>query len=103
MKSQIEHIDNPKGYPDNAKSFHPKLRGPVDVSTNHSLLIQNPIRECNTQPRELEVDPRTGMKNYIANGVFPCIASAYSAETFFRDGSLGYFEGSSEEDPRTLY
>ncbi|OBZ67753.1 hypothetical protein A0H81_12495 [Grifola frondosa] len=43
-----EHIDNPKGYPDNARSFHPKLRGPVD-------------------PRELEIDPRTGMKNYIAN------------------------------------
>ncbi|KAI8976618.1 heterokaryon incompatibility protein Het-C-domain-containing protein [Trametes punicea] len=43
-----EHIDNPKGYPDNARQYHPKLRPPVD-------------------PRELEVDPRTGMKNYIAN------------------------------------
>ncbi|TCD71957.1 hypothetical protein EIP91_000089 [Steccherinum ochraceum] len=43
-----EHIDNPKGYPDDAQKFHPKLRGPVD-------------------PRELEIDPRTGMKNYIAN------------------------------------
>ncbi|KAJ3487794.1 hypothetical protein NLI96_g3276 [Meripilus lineatus] len=43
-----EHIDNPKGYPDNARTFHPKLRGPVD-------------------PQELEIDPRTGMKNYIAN------------------------------------
>ncbi|KAI0760246.1 heterokaryon incompatibility protein Het-C-domain-containing protein [Fomes fomentarius] len=43
-----EHIDNPKGYPDNAQQYHPKLRPPVD-------------------PRELEIDPRTGMKNYIAN------------------------------------
>ncbi|CDO70379.1 hypothetical protein BN946_scf184999.g19 [Trametes cinnabarina] len=45
---QTEHIDNPKGYPDNARQYHPKLRPPVD-------------------PRELEIDPRTGMKNYIAN------------------------------------
>ncbi|PCH35251.1 Het-C-domain-containing protein [Wolfiporia cocos MD-104 SS10] len=43
-----EHIDNPKGYPDNAQPFDRRLRGPVD-------------------PRELEIDIRTGMKNYIAN------------------------------------
>lgn len=45
-----EHIDNPLGYADNldARKFDPRLRGPVD-------------------PRELEIDPRTGMKNYIAN------------------------------------
>ncbi|KAK7044758.1 heterokaryon incompatibility protein Het-C-domain-containing protein [Favolaschia claudopus] len=45
-----EHIDNPKGYGagEDPRQYHPKLRGPVD-------------------PRELEVDPRTGMKNYIAN------------------------------------
>ncbi|KAI0082745.1 Het-C-domain-containing protein [Panus rudis PR-1116 ss-1] len=43
-----EHIDNPKGYPDDARKYHPKLRGPVD-------------------PRELDIDPYTGMKNYIAN------------------------------------
>ncbi|KAH9936011.1 heterokaryon incompatibility protein HET-C [Amylocystis lapponica] len=43
-----EHIDNPKGYPDNAQSIHPQLRGPVD-------------------PRELEIDSQTGMKNYISN------------------------------------
>ena len=48
--TQTEHIDNPKGYGEgeDARRYHPKLRGPVD-------------------PRELEVDPRTGMKNYIAN------------------------------------
>ncbi|KAI0266532.1 Het-C-domain-containing protein [Gloeopeniophorella convolvens] len=45
-----EHIDNPKGYGDgeDARKYDPRLRGPVD-------------------PRELEVDRRTGMKNYIAN------------------------------------
>ncbi|KAF8800551.1 Het-C-domain-containing protein [Phlegmacium glaucopus] len=45
-----EHIDNPKGYADgeDARQYHPQLRGPVD-------------------PRELEIDHQTGMKNYIAN------------------------------------
>ncbi|KAH6851257.1 heterokaryon incompatibility Het-C [Chaetomium sp. MPI-CAGE-AT-0009] len=45
-----EHIDNPRGYADDkdAREFDPRLRGPVN-------------------PRELEIDPRTGMKNYIAN------------------------------------
>ncbi|KAF8637884.1 hypothetical protein AX17_002507 [Amanita inopinata Kibby_2008] len=46
----VEHIDNPKGYGDgeDARRYHPKLRGPVD-------------------PMELQIDQRTGMKNYIAN------------------------------------
>ncbi|TFK17376.1 Het-C-domain-containing protein [Coprinopsis marcescibilis] len=46
----VEHIDNPKGYAEkegDARRFHPKLRPPVD-------------------PRELEIDPNTGMKNYMA-------------------------------------
>ncbi|TFY67108.1 hypothetical protein EVJ58_g1851 [Rhodofomes roseus] len=43
-----EHIDNPKGYPDNARTFDSRLRGPVN-------------------PQELEIDRKTGMKNYIAN------------------------------------
>ncbi|RKU43342.1 hypothetical protein DL546_004797 [Coniochaeta pulveracea] len=45
-----EHIDNPLGYADgqDARKYDPRLRGPVD-------------------PRELEIDMRTGMKNYIAN------------------------------------
>ena len=40
-----EHIDNPKDYADNkdAREYDQRLRGPV-------------------QPRELEVDPNTGMK-----------------------------------------
>lgn len=45
-----EHIDNPLGYADglDARKFDPRLRGPVD-------------------PVETEIDPRTGMKNYISN------------------------------------
>ncbi|KAI0878546.1 heterokaryon incompatibility Het-C [Hypoxylon argillaceum] len=46
--SHVEHIDNPAGYVDNAKEIDERLRGPVD-------------------PRELEFDPTTGMKNYVAN------------------------------------
>ncbi|GAA5823128.1 hypothetical protein JCM3770_005260 [Rhodotorula araucariae] len=48
-----EHIDNPKGYAadqpgQDARRVDPRLRGPV-------------------QDIELQVDPKTGMKNYIAN------------------------------------
>ncbi|KAI9367388.1 heterokaryon incompatibility protein Het-C-domain-containing protein [Aspergillus egyptiacus] len=45
-----EHIDNPKDYADNedARLYDARLRGP--------------IRQI-----ELEIDPETGMKNYIAN------------------------------------
>jgi hypothetical protein len=45
-----EHIDNPRDYADNidARQYDPRLRPPV-------------------VPVELEIDPRTGMKNYIAN------------------------------------
>jgi len=45
-----EHIDNPKDYADNvdARKFDQRLRGPIERI-------------------ELEIDPETGMKNYIAN------------------------------------
>ncbi|KAK6075800.1 nima-interacting protein [Seiridium cupressi] len=46
--THVEHIDNPQGYQDNAQDIDKRLRGPV-------------------QPEELEFDPKTGMKNYIAN------------------------------------
>ncbi|KAF5024554.1 hypothetical protein F66182_3317 [Fusarium sp. NRRL 66182] len=46
--THVEHIDNPKGYPSNAKEIDERLRGPLN-------------------PQELEFDPETGMKNYIAN------------------------------------
>jgi hypothetical protein len=46
-----EHIDNPKDYADNidARQYHRALRGPVD------------------ERRELGIDERNGMKNYIAS------------------------------------
>ncbi|KJA23049.1 hypothetical protein HYPSUDRAFT_66529 [Hypholoma sublateritium FD-334 SS-4] len=61
-----EHIDNPKGYGEgeDARQYHPNLRGPVDVSI-HITLAYCDLRLL--QPRELEIDPQTGMKNYIAN------------------------------------
>lgn len=45
-----EHIDNPLGYADglDARTFDKRLRGPVEAV-------------------ETEIDPKTGMKNYIAN------------------------------------
>lgn len=43
-----EHIDNPLGYPEDAQKSDKRLRGPV-------------------RPIEVEIDPQTGMKNYIAN------------------------------------
>jgi hypothetical protein len=46
-----EHIDNPKDYADNidAREYHRALRGPVD------------------ERKELSIDERNGMKNYIAS------------------------------------
>lgn len=46
--THVEHIDNPRGYPPNAKEVDDRLRGPVSAE-------------------ELAIDPDTGMKNYIAN------------------------------------
>ncbi|KAI0815377.1 heterokaryon incompatibility protein Het-C-domain-containing protein [Irpex lacteus] len=46
----VEHIDNPKGYAEaegDARQYDRRLRPPVN-------------------PEELEIDPRTGMKNYMA-------------------------------------
>ncbi|KAI9039254.1 Het-C domain-containing protein [Aspergillus affinis] len=46
-----EHIDNPLGYAEgeDARDYDPRLRGPVE------------------EERELSIDPRTGLKNYIAS------------------------------------
>lgn len=54
-----EHIDNPKDYADNvdARRFDQRLRPPV-------------------QPNELQIDPQTGMKNYIANETLGIATSA---------------------------
>ena len=71
--TQVEHIDNPKGYGDgeDARKYDSRLRGPVNVSRT-AFLVQvysSPLNHL-TQPGELEVDLRTGMKNYIANGMY---------------------------------
>lgn len=68
---QAEHIDNPRGYGggEDPRNYDRRLRGPVDVSTLGLLIRVGPVPLNDlSQPRELEVDPRTGMKNYIANG-----------------------------------
>ncbi|RMZ82437.1 hypothetical protein DV737_g2079, partial [Chaetothyriales sp. CBS 132003] len=84
-----EHIDNPKDYNDNldARQYDSRLRGPVrDI--------------------ELEIDPETGMKNYIANGKGDWATSAafvkYSFEQSIRHGRLytnaqGFFKGKDED------
>jgi hypothetical protein len=70
-----EHIDNPKGYAEgqDARRLDSRLRGPVD-------------------PQELQIDPRTGMKNYIANGEF-----TPSDRADDRTRTLGHFQGIGQE------
>lgn len=70
---QTEHIDNPKGYGDgeDARKYDSRLRGPVNVSGIAFLVqVNSSLLNHLTQPGELEADPRTGMKNYIANGMY---------------------------------
>ncbi|KAM4059869.1 heterokaryon incompatibility protein het-C domain-containing protein [Hirsutella rhossiliensis] len=76
-----EHIDNPKGYADglDARKFDPRLRGPVD-------------------PAEIEIDPRTGMKNYIANETGRWATSAgYLRYSFARSIHFGRLYTSGAE------
>ena len=85
-----EHIDNPKDYADglDARQYDPRLRPPV-------------------QPVELQIDPDTGMKNYIANerGGWATSAS-YVKQSFSRSihfgrqytSSSGMFAKGKEED-----
>ena len=68
-----EHIDNPKDYADNvdARKYDPRLRPPV-------------------QPIELEIDPDTAMKNYIANENLGIANSAgYIKHSFTRSIHFG--------------
>lgn len=81
-----EHIDNPKDYADNkdAREFDPRLRGPV-------------------QHIELEIDPNTGMKNYIANEAGGWATSTgYVRFSFARSIHFGrlYTNGSSGNSGR---
>lgn len=76
-----EHIDNPRDYADNqdARKYDPRLRPPV-------------------QPMELQVDPNTGMKNYIANENLGIATSAgYIKHSFARSVHFGrvYTNGAS--------
>ena len=75
-----EHIDNPKDYADNqdARQYDTRLRPPV-------------------QPIELQVDPQTGMKNYIANeNLGIATSSGYIKHSFSRSIHFGrlYTSGS---------
>jgi len=68
-----EHIDNPKDYADNvdARQYDQRLRPPV-------------------QPVELQLDPDTGMKNYIANERGGWATSAgYIKQSFTRSIHFG--------------
>ncbi|KAL8781857.1 MAG: hypothetical protein Q9213_005798 [Squamulea squamosa] len=68
-----EHIDNPKDYADNAdaRQYDPRLRPPV-------------------LPIELQVDPNTGMKNYIANeGLGIATSAGYIKHSFARSIHFG--------------
>ena len=76
-----EHIDNPKDYADNvdARQYDSRLRPPV-------------------QPIELQIDPQSGMKNYIANeklGI--ATSSGYVKHSFTRSIHYGrvYTHGAS--------
>lgn len=74
-----EHIDNPKDYADNkdARQYDPRLRGLI-------------------QPIELEIDPQTGMKNYIAREGGWATSAGYVKFSFTRSIHFGrvYTNGS---------
>jgi hypothetical protein len=62
-----DHIDNPKDYADNidATQYDTRLRGPVDERV------------------ELAIDPRTGLKNFIANENAGIMTSALHVRKLF--------------------
>lgn len=76
-----EHIDNPKGYGEgeDAPRLDRRLRGPV-------------------KPVELEIDPQTGMKNYICNerGDWPT-SSVYVRDSIHKCIALGRQGGSENQ------
>ncbi|KAL6230817.1 hypothetical protein BDW75DRAFT_221695 [Aspergillus navahoensis] len=80
-----EHIDNPLGYAEgeDARNYDRRLRGPVD------------------EERELAIDPRTGLKNYIANERMNIATSAALVRRLFGQCvQLGrrYARSRSDED-----
>jgi hypothetical protein len=82
-----EHIDNPKGYPDDAQRYDPRLRPPV-------------------QQGEIQIDMNTGMKNYIANesGGW-ATSSAYVRFSLERSIHFGrmYTHGNNKGNEKDLY
>ncbi len=64
-----DHIDNPKDYADNedATQYDRRLRGPVD------------------ERAELAIDPKTGLKNYIANEHAGIMTSAKHVRKLFAE------------------
>ncbi|CAO1605666.1 hypothetical protein XANCAGTX0491_009172 [Xanthoria calcicola] len=82
-----EHIDNPKDYADNidARQYDRRLRGPVD------------------ERRELAIDPRTGLKAYIATeGMGIATSAGLIRDLFRRSVQLGRQYGRSQ-DKADLY
>lgn len=80
-----EHIDNPLNYADNldARRYDPRLRGPVD------------------ERRELAIDPRNGLKAYIASEDYGITTSAGLLRNLFgRSIQLGrqYARSRNKED-----
>jgi hypothetical protein len=63
-----DHIDNPKDYADNldAREYDPRLRGPVNERV------------------ELAIDPRRGLKNYIASEEVGIMTSAAHVRKLFK-------------------
>lgn len=63
-----DHIDNPKDYADNldAREYDRRLRGPVDERV------------------ELGIDPRRGLKNYIASEELGIMTSAQHVRQLFK-------------------
>ncbi|KAI9094433.1 putative heterokaryon incompatibility protein HET-C [Phlyctochytrium arcticum] len=80
-----EHIDNPKGYAEgqDARRYDQGLRGPID-------------------PREMEVDPRTGMKNFIANEQGGWATSTAYVRRSLENSIQQYRQGNHHEALRLL-
>ncbi|KAI8817208.1 heterokaryon incompatibility protein Het-C-domain-containing protein [Fimicolochytrium jonesii] len=78
-----EHVDNPKGYPLDARTYDDELRGPID-------------------PRELEVDGKTGLRNYMANEKGNWTTSSASIRKTLTRAIQGYRAGNETDGLRLL-
>ncbi|KAJ3180899.1 hypothetical protein HDU87_001543 [Geranomyces variabilis] len=78
-----EHVDNPKGYPSDARAYDRQLRGPVE-------------------PRELEVDPVRGLRNYMANDSGNWTTSTALMRKTITDSVRAYRAGNETDGLRLL-